>query len=37
MFPADIANVTGCNERIRIWGEQSHPVGAAFVGTPTRA
>jgi len=34
MFPADFANAAVRNERIRIWREQSHPVGVAFSGDP---
>jgi len=34
MFPADFANEPVRNERIRIWREQSHPVGVAFAGDP---
>jgi len=34
MFPADFANDAVRNERIRIWREQSHPLGVAFAGDP---
>jgi len=34
MFPADFANDAVRNERIRIWREQSHPLGVAFSGDP---
>jgi len=34
MFPADFDNDAVRNERIRIWREQSHPVGVAFAGDP---
>jgi len=34
MFPADFTNEKMRNERIRIWREQSHPIGVAFAGDP---
>jgi len=34
MFPADFDDEAVRNERIRIWREQSHPVGVAFSGDP---
>jgi len=34
MFPADFSNDVVRNERVRIWREQTHPVGVAFPGDP---